>query len=240
MNFTLFLVICLVVFVIFYMRRKRVEKITDAGFVQKSTLSKRECKELIEIAKKYDLETKPDEVDSKPEYQIDVLDVGEDLETRTLIGAINEELWEKCRLIYLNKLKPIMESTPWIPSDQRINYIFLRRYEKTERTHIPIHTDGNYLTMSFLLSDTKDFEGGKLYIFDTKSSKEIDNWSDADYESNEVRENFITSHPNLPILDYQQGDLAVYTGGKNYHGTLPVKGGERYILTFFLDKAVLT
>ena len=51
MNFILFLVICLIVFVIFYMRRKRVEKISDAGFVQKSTLSKRECKELIEIAK---------------------------------------------------------------------------------------------------------------------------------------------------------------------------------------------
>ena len=230
MNFILFLVICLVVFVIFYMRRKRVEKISDAGFVQKSTLSKSECKELIEIAKKYDLETKPDQVDSKPEYQIDVLDT----------GVINEELWEKCRLIYLNKLKPIMESTPWIPSDQRINFIFLRRYEKTERTHIPIHTDGSYLTMSFLLSDTKDFEGGEIYIFDTKSSKEIDNWSDTDYESNEVREKFVNSYPNLPILDYQQGDLAVYTGGKNYHGTLPVKGGERYILTFFLDKAVLT
>lgn len=227
MNFILFLVICLIVFVIFYMRRKRVEKISDAGFVQKSTLSKRECKELIEIAKKYDLETKPDEVDSKPEYQIDVLDT----------GVINEELWEKCRLIYLNKLKPIMESTPWIPSDQRINFIFLRRYKKTERTHIPIHTDGSYLTMSFLLSDTKDFEGGEIYIFDTKSSNEINNWSDADYESNEVREKFVNSYPNLPILDYQQGDLAVYTGGKNYHGTLPITSGERYILTFFTEKS---
>ena len=94
--------------------------------------------------------------------------------------------------------------------------------------------------MSFLLSDTKDFEGGEIYIFDTKSSDEIETWSDADYDSDEVREKFVNSHPNLPILDYQQGDLAVYTGGKNYHGTLPVKGGERYILTFFLDKAILT
>ena len=130
-----------------------------------------------------------------------------------------------------------MESTPWIPSDQRINFIFLRRYKKTERTHIPIHTDGSYLTMSFLLSDTKDFEGGEIYIFDTKSSKEIDNWSDTDYESNEVREKFVNSYPNLPILDYQQGDLAVYTGGKNYHGTLPITSGERYILTFFTEKS---
>lgn len=209
------------------MRRKRVENISDTGFVQKSTLSKSECKEFIEIAKKYDLETKPDGVDDKPEYQIDVLDT----------GVINEELWAKCRLIYLNKLKPIIESTPWIPSDQRINYIFLRRYEKTERTHIPIHTDDSYLTMSFLLSDTKDFEGGELYVFDSKESIEIDNWDDKFYEKTSNRENFINSHPNLPILDYQQGDLAVYTGGKNYHGILPITSGERYILTFFLDKS---
>lgn len=94
--------------------------------------------------------------------------------------------------------------------------------------------------MSFLLSDTKDFEGGEIYIFDSNGSTEIEKWDDNFYEETSNRENFITSHPNLPILDYQQGDLAVYTGGKNYHGTLPIKGGERYILTFFLDKAVLT
>ena len=207
------------------MRRKRVENSSDTRFVQKSTLSKSECKEFIKIAKKYDLETKPDGVDDKPEYQIDVLDT----------GVINKELWEKCRLIYLNKLKPIIESTPWIPSDQRINYIFLRRYEKTERTHIPMHTDDSYITMSFLLSDTKDFEGGELYVFDSKDSIEIDNWDDKFYTPTSNRENFVNSHPNLPILDYQQGDLAVYTGGKNYHGTLPITSGERYILTFFLD-----
>lgn len=227
MNFTLFLIICLIVFIIFYMRRKRVENSSDTRFVQKSTLSKSECKEFIKIAKKYDLETKPDGVDDKPEYQIDVLDT----------GVINKELWEKCRLIYLNKLKPIIESTPWIPSDQRINYIFLRRYEKTERTHIPMHTDDSYITMSFLLSDTKDFEGGELYVFDSKDSIEIDNWDDKFYTPTSNRENFVNSHPNLPILDYQQGDLAVYTGGKNYHGILPITSGERYILTFFLDKS---
>ena len=230
MNFTLFLIICLVVFIIFSMRRIRVETKIETGFLEKSVLSKSECEELIQIAKKYDLETKNDEVDEKPELQIDII----------ATSGVNEELWEACKPIYLNKLKPILESTPWIPSDQRINFVFLRRYEKNERTHIPMHTDDSYLTMSFLLSDTKDFEGGEIYIFDTKSSDEIETWSDADYDSDEVREKFVNSHPNLPILDYQQGDLAVYTGGKNYHGTLPVKGGERYILTFFLDKAILT
>ena len=230
MNFILFLIICLVVFIIFSMRRIRVETKIETGILEKSVLSKSECEEFIEIAKKYDLETKNDDVDDKPELQLDI--ISDD-------GVI-EELWEKCKPIYLNKLKPILASTPWIEPDQRIYYVFLRKYDTAGRTHIPIHKDEGYLTMSFLLSDTKDFEGGEIYIFDTKSSDEIDNWSDADYDSDEVREKFVNSHPNLPILDYQQGDLAVYTGGKNYHGTLPVKGGERYILTFFLDKAVLT
>ena len=230
MNFTLFLIICLVVFIIFSMRRIRVETKIETGFLEKSVLSKSECEELIQIAKKYDLETKNDEVDEKPELQIDII----------ATSGVNEELWEACKPIYLNKLKPILESTPWISSDQRINFVFLRRYEKNERTHIPMHTDDSYLTMSFLLSDTKDFEGGEIYIFDTKSSEEIDNWDENFYEETSNREEYVTSHPNLPILDYQQGDLAVYTGGKNYHGTLPVKGGERYILTFFLDKAILT
>ena len=230
MNFTLFLIICLVVFIIFSMRRIRVETKIETGFLEKSVLSKSECEELIQIAQKYDLETKNDEVDEKPELQIDII----------ATSGVNEELWEACKPIYLNKLKPILESTPWISSDQRINFVFLRRYEKNERTHIPMHTDDSYLTMSFLLSDTKDFEGGEIYIFDTKSSEEIDNWDENFYEETSNREEYVTSHPNLPILDYQQGDLAVYTGGKNYHGTLPVKGGERYILTFFLDKAILT
>jgi len=230
MNVILLLLICLTIFIIFYMKHKYVETDIDTRILEKSILSKSECEELIEIAKKYDLETKNDEVDEKPELQIDIV----------ATSGVNEELWAKCKPIYLNKLKPILESIPWIPPDQRINYVFLRRYEKTKRTHIPMHTDDSYLTMSFLLSDTKDFEGGEIYIFDSNGSTEIENWDDNFYEETSNRENFITSHPNLPILDYQQGDLAVYTGGKNYHGTLPIKGGERYILTFFLDKAVLT
>jgi hypothetical protein len=183
------------------MRRIRVETKIETGFLEKSVLSKSECEELIQIAKKYDLETKNDEVDEKPELQIDII----------ATSGVNEELWEACKPIYLNKLKPILESTPWIPSDQRINFVFLRRYEKNERTHIPMHTDDSYLTMSFLLSDTKDFEGGEIYIFDTKSSEEIDNWDENFYEETSNREEYVTSHPNLPILDYQQGDLAVYT-----------------------------
>ena len=225
MNFILFLIICLVVFIIFSMRRIRVETKIETGILEKSVLSKSECEEFIEIAKKYDLETKNDDVDDKPELQLDIISD----------GGVIEELWEKCKPIYLNKLKPILASTPWIEPDQRIYYVFLRKYDTAGRTHIPIHKDEGYLTMSFLLSDTKDFEGGEIYIFDTKSSDEIETWSDADYDSDELREKFVNSHPNLPILDYQQGDLAVYTGGNNFHGTLPITSGERYILTFFLD-----
>ena len=38
------------------MRRKRVETKNETGLLKKSVLSKRECEEFIEIAKKYDLE----------------------------------------------------------------------------------------------------------------------------------------------------------------------------------------
>ena len=56
MNFTLFLIICLVVFIIFSMRRIRVETKIETGILEKSVLSKSECEELIQIAQKYDLE----------------------------------------------------------------------------------------------------------------------------------------------------------------------------------------
>lgn len=231
MNILLFLIIFILVLLVVYMKRtKRVHIRGDKGFIDKGVLSKRECEELIEMAKRQKFETKNDEVDESPEQQIDIL----------ARGQVNQELWEKCRKIFIKNLKPIVNSTPWIPNDQRINYIFLRRYRRDERTHIPMHTDDNYLTMSFLLSDTKDFEGGEIYIFDSKTSKEIDDWDDKFYEETSNRENYINSHTDLPIVDYQQGDLAVYTGGSNYHGTLPVKNGERYILTFFFDKSMFT
>ena len=223
MNVFVLILICLVIFFVFHMRQRRVYIKNDKGFVEKGVLSKKECEELINIAKKYKLETKPDGVDDEPEYQIDIVSD----------SGVNLEIWEKCKPIYLNKLKPIIASTPWISEDLRIHYTFLRRYAPDERTHIPLHQDDNYLTMTFLLSDTKNFEGSELFVFDLEESKKMDKW--VDEATTEQSNTFINKHPDLPIIDYKQGDLAVYTGGENYHGTLPITGGERYILTFFFS-----
>lgn len=225
MSIFIILIVCLVIFLVIRMKYKRVHIKNDRGFIQRSVLSKQECEEFITIAKKYQLETKNDGVDEEPEYQIDII----------TNDNINWELWEKCKPIYLNRLKPIIASTNWIPEDKRITYLFLRRYVQGQRTHVPMHQDENYLTMNFLLSDPNDFTGGQLYIFDLDTSREMYTWSDEFHESKSQREHFINNHPNLPILDYRQGDLAVYTGGENYHGTLPVTDGERYILTFFFS-----
>lgn len=225
MNVFVFVLICLVIFFVVRMKRRRVYIKNDKGFVEKGVLSKKECEELINIAKKYKFETKPDGVDDEPEYQIDVVSD----------NGINWEIWEKCKPIYLNKLKPIISSTYWIPEEKRINYIFLRRYTPDERTHIPLHQDENYFTMSFLLSDPNDFEGGELFVFDLNESNEMEKWVELDETTTEQSNTYIKSHPNLPILDYKQGDLAVYMGSKNYHGTLPVTSGERYVLTFFFS-----
>jgi len=225
MSIFIILIICLVIFLVIRTKSSRVHIKNDRGFIQRGVLSKQECKEFIKIAKKYQLETKNDEVDDEPEYQIDII----------AESGINWELWEKCKPIYLNRLKPIIASTNWIPEDKRITYLFLRRYVQGQRTHVPMHQDDNYLTMSFLLSNPNDFTGGQLYVFDLDTSKQMDTWGDKFHESNSQREHFINNHPNLPILDYRQGDLAIYTGGENYHGTLPVTDGERYILTFFFS-----
>ena len=45
-------------------------------FVERSVLSKKECNEIINISKRYKLKTIPENVDGKPEYQIDVFDEG--------------------------------------------------------------------------------------------------------------------------------------------------------------------
>jgi len=220
----IFLIIIIILIIILISKRsRRVYIKDDKGFIERGVLSRQECEELISIAKKYPLETKIDGVDDKPEYQIDIIARGID----------NPELWEKSRSIYLEKLKPVMKTLNWIPDDIFLRYIFLRRYEKNERSHIPMHLDENFLTMSILLSDTKNFEGGDLYVFDLDTSKKIEEWRVKENTETEDDENFIKNYKNLPLVNYRQGDLAVYTGGDNFHGTLPITRGERYILTFF-------
>lgn len=203
---------------------KRRHYVDRTCFVEHGVLSKKECIEIINIAKKYKFKTVPEMVDGKPEYQIDVFDE----------GVKNEELWKISNKIYEEKLKPILKNEKWLSSNKHeLDFVFLKKYSPHERSHIPLHLDDNYLTMSFLLSDTKNFDGGELYVFDLNQSNKMSNLDKSTNFSVELRDKFIKNCKNLPILKYNQGDLTVYTGGVHAHGTLPLTRGERYILTFF-------
>jgi predicted 2-oxoglutarate/Fe(II)-dependent dioxygenase YbiX len=36
-------------------------------------------------------------------------------------------------------------------------------------------------------------------------------------------------------MEYEQGDMVMFKGGKLFHGITPVTGGERYLLSYFFD-----
>lgn len=209
--YILLIVVVVCVLVYFYTRPRRTY-IDEEGYVQKGVLSPEECRHLIDIAETSPFETKPDGVDDQPEYQIDILD-----------GKVkHEKLWSICK-----KLIPKI--------DKKLHYVFLKRYTPHERTHIPLHYDDNHTTMSFMLSDTKDFEGGELYVFPLKETKKLDELDKKTTMTIEKRNILIDNYKNLPILEYEQGDMAMYPGGTRMHGTLPVTSGKRYVLTFFFD-----
>ena len=217
-----FLIFIVILLVSKFLKRRRY--VDHTCFVEKGVLTKQECNEIINIAKKYKLKIVPENVDGKPEYQIDVFDE----------GVKNEELWKISNKIYEKKLKPILKNEKWLASKKHeLDFVFLKKYSPHERPYIPLHLDDNYLTMSFLLSDTRNFKGGDLYIFDINESNKITILDKTTGLSIEKRDEFIKNHKNLPIVKYNQGDLSVYSGGIHAHGTLPVTAGERYILTFF-------
>ena len=216
------LVILIILILVKNVRRK--SRIDDTCFIQHNVLTRSECNEIINVAKKYKLNTIPENVDGNPEYQIDILDE----------GIKNEELWKISNKIYEEKLKPIFRSEKWLSSKKHeLDFVFLKKYSPHERSYIPLHLDDNYLTMSFLLSNTENFDGGELYVFDLNQSNKISNIDKNTNFTIELRDKFVKNCKKLPTLNYNQGDLTVYTGGVHAHGTLPVTAGERYILTFF-------
>jgi hypothetical protein len=191
-------------------------KIDTKYFLHKNVLSKCECEELIHMSKKYTLETKPDGVDNKPEYQVDIYDSNQ---------IVTEDLYKKAMIIYNKHIRKRLTHVT------HPDFIFLKRYKQGERTHIPIHYDDSRISFNFLLSDTNDFTGGELYMFDKKQSEMI-NKSITTLN----RDHFINHYKNLPIItNFEQGDLIEYKGGEQMHGILPIKSGIRYLLTFFFE-----
>ena len=208
-----FIVTIIVLVVIYHVKSVNVNNVY---FLYKKRLSKSECEELIDMSKRYTLETKLDGVDDKPEYQIDIYDCDQ---------VVSKDLYEKAIRIYNKHIRKRLTRV------KHPDFIFLKRYKQGERIHIPIHYDDSRMSFNFLLSDTNDFTGGELYMFDKPQSKLINKSI-----TTLTRETFINTYKNLPIIhDFEQGDLIEYEGGEQMHGILPVKSGVRYLLTFFFE-----
>lgn len=192
-------------------------KVRRREVIQKKVFSKQDCDHVIKIASKYEFNNdRLDTIDHRPEHQIDIYTDDE---------VKNKELYDLSMDLYRKHL----------PNHDHLElgYIFLRRYNTKDRTGVPIHFDDSTVTMSVLLSNTQDFEGGKLYVFDEKTSKKFDK-DGLDFMDSRARGNYMDG-TQLPVMKYEQGDMVMFKGGKLFHGITPVTGGERFILSYFFD-----
>lgn len=183
----------------------------------KNVFSKQDCQRVVEVAKKYEfVNDRLDTIDHQPEHQIDIFTDDE---------IKNKELYDLCMDLYRKKL-PNQDHL-------KLGYLFLRRYKPEDRSGVPVHFDDSTVTMSVLLSDTGEFEGGRLYVFDEKTSKKFDK-DGLDFMENKERGEYMNGR-KLPVMEYEQGDMVMFEGGKLFHGITPVTGGERYLLSYFFD-----
>lgn len=175
------------------------------------------CENIIETSKTFTFMKTPEVVDGKPMEEISIYDEG---------APVNQELWNMCEKYY----------TPLASKyGLRLNYAFLRRYEPGDRNDLIMHFDDEIdapTTINILLSDTKDFEGGDLYIFNKNNTAKILKQHGGDMNIRQ-REQFIKECSHMPVLNLTQGDAVYYKGSELLHGVLPVTKGERYVLGFF-------
>ena len=204
-------VIILILLLFLIYTQYRIKDVT----LKKSTLSKSECNKLIDTANKYHFDTYLEPVDKDPVFQIDINADGK---------IMNQELWEMCKKIQKKHMSHIKRP---------VHFVFLKRYKPEERTRLYIHFDSSSYTSSFLLSDTKDFEGGELYIFDKQKSQELNTTHNFTKMNKEDVDKFVENYPSLPTVNYEQGDMISYNGTQHLHGILPVTKGSRYVLSFF-------
>jgi len=208
----LFILSLVVLFVIY-----KTHKSNNDVKINKKVLTPEECSTIINLSNQYEYGQFREEVDGKPAYEIDIYDT----EKEGII--LNKTLWEVCKKIYDKHLKSEFKSP---------EYVFLRRYTPEERVELPIHLDSTNVTVLFLLSDTRDFSGGELFIFDKKFTQKHKYIGD---KSLRMKNEFIKNIKKLPILKYGQGDTVTYSGKEHLHGVLPVTSGTRYTLSFFFE-----
>ena len=223
----------------------------------KNILNKDECQNIINKASKIKFDTSNETVDTNPElngvdyhtnnnnmshminerqivsfpvYQINIYS------TDMSIEPLHHNLWENTvKPLYNKKLKPLINKLPWTKGKKiKLSWAFIKRYKKSERTHMRSHFDANYFTFNILLSDKNDFKGGDLYIFDKEYSNKYQNIQGLILKAHDVFINQMGN--NIPIVkDYDQGDLLSFIGQQHLHGTLPVVEGERYVLVLFFN-----
>tara|TARA_B100001094_G_C17969527_1_gene689594 strand:+ start:120 stop:878 length:759 start_codon:yes stop_codon:yes gene_type:complete len=243
-NIFLFVILLLIVMRLFELKEYFKDNLIFTESIKfKNILTIDECKDLINTASKIKFETYNESVDSEagkcnnnytkehdvlfPVYQIDIL-IEDSIK--------NHKLWDdKIRPIYFKKIKPLINKLPWVKDKNvSLEWVFIKRYKKCERTHMRSHFDSNYFTFNILLSNPKDFKGGELYIFDSHYSIKYKNISDLSLKEHDA---FIKEkNNNLPIIkDYDQGDILSFVGENHLHGTLPIEEGERYVLVLFFN-----
>ena len=202
-------------------------RVDSEAFLYSKVLSPDVCARLIRMSHERALSMDLDTVDDKPVYQIDLVQNG---------WVSDASMWSVIGPTFDLKLKPLLAKLPWLQGTAfTLDHAFLKRYRPEERTHLGIHVDSSFFTFNVLLSAQGDFEGGEIYIFTPQQTQK--HFERHEVMSTEQKENWVAGHAQLPtVAGYGRGDTLAFTGDRHLHGTLPVRGGERVVLTFFFER----
>ena len=206
----------------------RVQYDTKAH-IDRKVLTKHECNELVSLSKQLSFEKYVEPVDGRPVFQVDIITDGNKIHY--------PKLWKKVKPIFENHVKTTLHNTSWI-RNPKLDFVFLKRYMPNERKYLGLHKDSNFFTITYLLSDTSNFEGGEFYMYSKKDTQKLE--KKIDTYSPKQKDKFVQNEhklSHLPIINYELGDQMVFSGEEHYHGILPVVAGERYVLIFFFDNS---
>lgn len=183
-----------------------------SSFIHKKGIDSDHCKRIVDLARNMEFDTDAEPVDNEPLFQIDIYVDGE---------ILNKKLWNQCKRIY----RAYKEDTG------SNDFMFVKRYNMSERTRLKAHSDSAKYTISVLLSSTDNFTGCEFFIFDKATTKSI---APDFYEmDSEGRDRYISSlGGKLPIVPFEEGDVIRFDS-ECLHGVTHLTGGERYLLTIF-------
>jgi hypothetical protein len=205
-----------------------VRKVDSEAILYPRVLAPSVCADLIRMSRGREFSLDPEHVDDGPLYQIDLVQHG---------WVADSGMWSVVGPLFDQKLKPLLAELPWLKGSAfTLDFAFLKRYRLDERTHLGVHLDSSFFTFNILLSDPASFEGGDIYIFTPLRTQQ----HSARHESMSTQQKAAwidAQQGQLPVVaGYSCGDVLAFTGDRHLHGTLPVTGGERAVMTFFFDK----